>query len=427
LWLKQAKRNMGRRSTTPQGVQMPASRHAASHHSSRGATAPVLLLLGVTGCLGGPLLRNFASPLRAAVTRGTPLARQASLRGDGHRVHADEVQETTRRGLALSGALVAAFPGHPAAIAEEVVEDAGAPKMQRLLISLGDNEALDKELKFWLDACKMAILTESKDADGSRTAVVGFGSKSLFGIELKVDPAVKKRKSPRLLNYNVMQPFVDPLNFLQISSTDKVYQIFSNVEKSGGASLIGSAGFIDVESPRGVPVRIVPRSINPSFELVSFNIEVPAFEPTVKFYQRSFGMQEVSYSPEEPPVQKLSVFLNSPAGGPKLLLSPVPDGRLKDRKLDEFEGVLMVASDATSVSNSATAAVQKAVLEQAAKDKEEERMDAIAKQQGVTRKKADNPTKAKPAVEVLDKTTRIDDGLGNILFVTSKTNFEASA
>merc|ERR1719401_358353 len=176
------------------------------------------------------------------------------------------------------------------------------------------------------------------------------------------------------------------------------------------------------ESPRGVPVRFVPRGEDAerSVELVSFNIEVPAFEPTVKFYKRAIGMKEIDYSENEPPIQKFSKYLQTAAGGPNLLLVPVPDGRLKERALDEFEGVLVIASNRAEVGKAATAAVELTAKE----DEETQRqLESTRTKQSYDDDGNVIPVKrkgkvAKPSVQVQDKTTVIDDG--NVIPVKRK-------
>jgi len=277
-------------------------------------------------------------------------------------------------------------------------------------------------------------LRQGEGPDGLRSVVLGFGGEGAkdganFGFEVKLDPEVLKRPRPRLLNYDVLQPTVDALNFVQVSATGKIIEIFGRVQNSGGASLIGDASYVDVESPRGVPVRMIPRTTKPTVELVSFNIEVPAFEATTKFYQRAFGLKELKYPGSEPPVQKLSAYLGSDAGGPNLLLSPVPDGRLKERPLDEFEGLLMVAPSASDVGKAASSAAEKALQELAEKEaalKERRRLAKEGGEQVSSLKRLLGGTKAKPSVAMQDKTARVNDGLGNIVFVSDQSDFDRS-
>jgi len=330
----------------------------------------------------------------------------------------------SRRREALAGLLVASQAPLCSARAESAA-DVG--RLQRVVVTVGDKEAMDKEIKFWTEACEMKVLSDGvgSDGDGLRSVVFGFGSERSgdnFGIEIKVDPAVLGRRTPRLLNYSVMQPTVDAFCFLQIGGRGKVFDIFQRVENSGGSSLIGDARYVDVESPRGVPVRFVPReNANISVELIALNIEVPAFAPTLKFYKRVCNFEELKYPASEPPIQKLSALLQSSAGGPKLLLSPVPDGRVKERNLDEFENLVIVAPSAQAVFKAAESAVSLAAQE----DKQREEDEKLKLQQTSGGKEFQRQgTQARPAAKMVDKRARIDDGVGNIIFVQDTADFE---
>ncbi|CAK0863511.1 unnamed protein product, partial [Prorocentrum cordatum] len=279
----------------------------------------------------------------------------------------------TRRGAALlPGALAALLPAAPAAHAlEDATPAASSAKFQRVVVNVGDKASIDKEVFFWTEAARMKVISDKVGADGLRSVVLGYPGDSSGGalLEVKLDPAVLKRPMPKLLNYEVMQPTVNALNFVQIGLKGKIMELFQKVQESGGASTNGDPSYIDVESPRGVLVRLLPRDDpQPRVELISLNIEVPAFEPVVKFYQRSMGLQRLEYDPADPPITKFSILMGSTLGGTNLLLSPVPDGRLKDRRLDEFEGVVMTAPNVRKVVDDATAAVQKAAEEAAAKE-----------------------------------------------------------
>lgn len=242
-----------------------------------------------------------------------------------------------------------------------------------------------------------------------------------------------KRPTPRLLNYAVMQPTVDALGFVQVSSTGKIIDLFTKVQNAGGTALFGDATYLDVESPRGVAVRMVPRETKPEVEIVSLNVEVPAFEATTKFYRRVLGMQDEKYPESDPPVQKLSALLTSEAGGAKLLLSPVPDGRMKDRELDEFEGMLIVSptgSDATV--KAAKFAMDVAEKESAEKDEElasklRQAESGGAGQQARAEIKAairarSSGTQFKPEVKTDSFAPLIDDGVGNMFFVAGPSD-----
>jgi len=315
-----------------------------------------------------------------------------------------------------------------------------AARLQCLLVSVADKEALDKEVKFWTEACKMKVLGDY-DETGKKTVIVGFreapeGSGAEFGvppppgppfgIKLQLDPAIAKRPLPRLLNYDVMQPTVNPLNFIQVSTKDSTIDVFARVQASGGSSLIGDTTYLDVESPRGVAVRFVKKERKPEVvDLLSFNIEVPAFEPVVKLYQRAFGFKELKYPTDEPPIQAFSVYLSARGGGPKLLLSPVPDQRLKERNLDEVEGLLLVSPDYPALSLQAETAVELLKKEEEQKREAEKKRAAEQAAKGKRmseedndRKKAkDKETQVKPEFQKADTLSKINDGLGNILFL----------
>lgn len=349
---------------------------------------------------------------------------------------ASGVAALRRRDLAIAAGVFMPFASGPSvesALAE--AGDSSNVRLQRLLISIGSNEDLEKELKFWTEALEMKILSDRVGSDGNRAVVVGYGPESrdkggFFGIEFKVDPAVLKRPRPKLLNYDVMQPTVNALNFVQVTAKGKAIEIFQRVESSGGATLIGDAKYVDMESPRGVPVRAIPQAETPSVQLVCFNVEVPAFDAVVRFYKRLFGLKELKYPSAGAPVQKLSVLLESGAGGPQLLLSPVPDGRLKDRNLDEFEGVQVVSAGTADVEKKADVFVAEIKEEVAAKIKAAQekwvkeqtaagRQVTIADAPKVGRQKL-----PKPSVQKLDKTVRLDDGVGNILLLSGYDDFE---
>jgi len=295
------------------------------------------------------------------------------------------------------------------------------------VVSIGSEERLERELKFWVNALQMKKIAEFTGADGFKSTVIGFGDDDKgFGIEFKMDPSILKRKQPSILNYAVMQPYVDALNFVQVGSKDKIVDVFGRVQANGGNALIGDESHVDVESPRGVQVRIVTRETEPSVELVSFNVEVPAFDAVTKFYKRSFGMQEFEYPPEEPMVQKLSVLLGSDSG-PNLLLCPTPDGRLKERDLDAFENVVVVANDPSSTVSAAQKAVELNKQEDA--EKEEQLKVKLAQlpadrrsslEEAVERRRSS--TLAKPKVMERGSFPLIDDGVGNLVIVASQAD-----
>lgn len=290
-------------------------------------------------------------------------------------------------------------------------------KLQRTVIDVGSNDALDKELKFWTTACSLKVLSDTADAKGNRTAVVGFDSS--YGIEIKVDPAALTRKTPTLLNWSVMQPTVGALNFHQLTGKGQVFDIYNRVESSGGTSLIGDARYLDCESPRGVQVRIVPRETPPSVELVGLNIEVPAFAAALKLYGKFAGYSEITYNvAEEPPIQERSALLESPAGGPKLLLSPVPDFRVKQRDRDEFVNLGFVSPDVKKSAQAAQAAIAAVETDERAND-EAARSRFLEKGEPVP-EVVRKGTLPRPSLENADGQLRLDDGVGNILVVSGQ-------
>eukprot|EP00416_Gambierdiscus_australes_P040766 CAMPEP_0171104308 /NCGR_PEP_ID=MMETSP0766_2-20121228/60381_1 /TAXON_ID=439317 /ORGANISM="Gambierdiscus australes, Strain CAWD 149" /LENGTH=425 /DNA_ID=CAMNT_0011564915 /DNA_START=47 /DNA_END=1324 /DNA_ORIENTATION=- len=335
-----------------------------------------------------------------------------------------------RRSTLLAGTAAVGIPSAATAEGPVVQSTPSTAKIQRVLVNVGNKEALEKEVKFWTEACQMKVLSDVSTQDGNREVAVGFTPESErggFALLVKEDPAVLKRPSPRLLNYDVMQPTVNALNFMQIGATGKVVEIFNRVQNAGGASLFGDFAYLDVESPRGVSARMVPRGLDPTVEFISFNVEVPAFEGVTKFYKRSLGLKELRYSDADPPVQPLSVFLGSDLGGPNLLLSPVPDQRLKNRALDEFEGLLLLSPDVAEVARASEAAM--ALNEREEREKEEKikrdsQQAQIIGRQGPSLDAYLEGTRARPTVQVLGKTARLDDGVGNVLFVTDQTDFE---
>jgi len=352
----------------------------------------------------------------------------------------DFVGPSRRRDVSLVGLLVAAgapgleraanaeaSPGSsPKAVASEPATapataskatGPAAAKIQRTVIDVADSAAVDKEIKFWKEACMMKVVSDSKGSDGNRVVEVGFGEKSdAYTIEIKVDPSAATRKRPSLLNYSVMQPTVPALNFTQIGAPGQIFDMYARVENSGGSALVGDARYLDCESPRGVQVRLVPRSTKPSVELVSLNVEVPAFDATVKFYKRTCGFSEIKYQDSEAPIQKLSVYMTSSAGGPKLLLSPVPDYRVMQRDRDCFVNFVITAPSAQQVASAAEKAIElgKQELE---KKKEEEKKRLISAGEKVPDEIVLEGTISRPTLKLDGKEVVIDDGIGNIIVV----------
>lgn len=390
--------------------------------------AIVATRLGATGFLppaapsGGEFGRLL---LRGA---GAGAAQEAQLEA------ASTPSQRRRDALAAAAAAAVASASAAPALAEEVV---GGPssRLQRVVVNVGDQAALDAELKFWTEAALMKKLGDFVGADGLRSVVVGYGAESSgkdsrFALEIKVDPAVLNRRRPRSLNYEVMQPTVDAMCFMQIGISGKSMEIFGRVQNSGGASIFGDATYLDAESPRGVPMRFVIRPTAPAIELVSFNIEVPAFEPTVRFYKRTFGFKEDEYPETDPPIQKKSVLLTGD-GGPDLLLSPVPDGRLKERALDEFENMLMVTNDPAVTNKAAEDAI--AIATQEEKEYEEKFMARLRQLKKGSKEEEQlekaikayrTGTRSRPGFQTMSGQNMINDGVGNFVSLSSPANFD---
>eukprot|EP00913_Durusdinium_trenchii_P031008 g29041.t2 len=323
----------------------------------------------------------------------------------------------SRRGASL---LALSLPSAAQAEGSSSVQ-AAQVGLQRVVVDVGNNEGMEKELKFWTKACQMKVLSDGAGADGARSVTVGYGPETLrlkkrkgvhcgdpgvkddgsFAIEIKVDPSVLTRKRPSLLNYSVMQPTVNALNFTQITQPDQIFDMYARVEDSGGTSLLGDARYLDCESPRGVQVRMVPREGPPSVEIVSLNIE------------------ETKYEVDEELKIPYSILLKSQSGGPKLLLCPVPDYRIKQRDRDEFVSLLMLTPNAQEVATSAEKAI-----EQKKKDEEErEQLLLAGKSPDDAPKKG---TRADPSVEMVGSDVRINDGVGNILIVSDRSSFRSA-
>lgn len=311
----------------------------------------------------------------------------------------------SRRGASL---LALSLPSAAQAEGSSSVQ-AAQVGLQRVVVDVGNNEGMEKELKFWTKACQMKVLSDGAGADGARSVTVGYGPEKddgSFAIEIKVDPSVLTRKRPSLLNYSVMQPTVNALNFTQITQPDQIFDMYARVEDSGGTSLLGDARYLDCESPRGVQVRMVPREGPPSVEIVSLNIE------------------ETKYEVDEELKIPYSILLKSQSGGPKLLLCPVPDYRIKQRDRDEFVSLLMLTPNAQEVATSAEKAIVLAKEEQKKKDEEErEQLLLAGKSPDDAPKKG---TRADPSVEMVGSDVRINDGVGNILIVSDRSSFRSA-
>mmetsp|Transcript_3818 Transcript_3818/g.6873 ORF Transcript_3818/g.6873 Transcript_3818/m.6873 type:complete len:428 (-) Transcript_3818:43-1326(-) len=342
---------------------------------------------------------------------------------------ADDSDLSTRRRDVSLAMLTLAAPAHAEEVASSSPTIQTSPmKLQRVVVDVGNAEAMEKELKFWVGAAGMKVLSDSTGDDGQRSVTVGYipeKEEGSFAIEIKVDASVLTRKRPSQLNYSVMQPTVNALNFTQVSQPDTVFDMYARVEASPGTSLVGDARYLDCESPRGVQVRMVPRKGEPSIELVSLNIEVPAFKPTVKFYERVGGLKETTYNEaEEAPIQKFSVLLESEAPGPKLLLCPVPDFRVKQRDRDEFVGLVMASQNPQQVASAAEKAIEVAMKEEAEKDEEERQKLLLAGKPIPEKKKLQ--TLARPTVEMDGKMARLNDGVGTMVRVAEAREFRAA-
>ncbi|CAE7867894.1 unnamed protein product [Symbiodinium sp. KB8] len=118
-------------------------------------------------------------------------------------------------------------------------------------VFIGNDEQMEKELKFWCGAAGMKVLSDGPGPDGQRSVLVGYLSQKepgAFAIELKIDPSVLTRKRPSLLNYSVMQPTVNALCFTQVSQPDTVFDMYARVEASPGTSMVGDARYLDCEA-----------------------------------------------------------------------------------------------------------------------------------------------------------------------------------
>jgi len=345
----------------------------------------------------------------------------------------EAVPESRRRDLAFAGFAAAVSPGlasaEVAAVAAPVAAVAApvSAKIQRVVVDVADEAELEKEVKFWTKGCQMKVLGQSKDANGNKSSVVGYLDEkdvNSFSLELKVDPSVKTRKPMSLLNWSVMQPTVNALNYVQIGAKESVFQIYDKMESAGGSVMLGDARYMDVESPRGIQLRYAPAGEPFSVTLVSLNVEVPAFDATVKFYERTCGMEEIPYKAKAP-VQELSAYLQSPVGGPKLLLSPVPDFRIKERDRDEFVNILLTSPNSQKVADQAAAAIQFGEEEEKAAT-EREKQAMIARGERVPADFVLKGTLSRPNVDRVGSLTRLNDGVDNLVLVMDTPEFQKS-
>jgi len=424
-------------------VYSPATRATASRPARRRSALPAGLVAAATAATAWIGSRNlstgFAQPQR------NPQALEEQKAGLRRREAAASLAAAA--GIPVLGAELPAFAEEAVngRVTQDIPKDVKAKvsaldtsvasgktdaRLARLLINVENDEAMNAEMTFWTKALGMKVLSDGKVADGNREVIMSFGSEKdagNFAIQARIDPALASRAKPKFLNFDVLQPTVDALNFVQVSQPGKVIDVFEKVQAAGGSAMIGDYGYFDVTSPRDVPVRIVSKEgLAAKVDHICMNIEVPAFEATNKFYQRALGFKEVAYPSEEPPVQQLSKFYASKAGGPKLLLSPVPDKRLKDRQLDEFEGLLAVTGSAPALVTQVQGAVALAEKEQAEKRTKAEEALMGAKGTIKTKEKL-SETVAKPSITPAADTgglSTIDDGLGNFIFVAAQDEFE---
>lgn len=336
-----------------------------------------------------------------------------------------------RDALALASSALTIIPLQASAIQDAVPAAAvqaapaadapsGGARAQRLMVGVKDEDSLKREVKFWTDAMLMKVQKDEKAGDKSR-AVLGYTpEEGGFSLELRVDPRLKNY-FPKFLDVDY-DPMVDSLNFLEINLPGKVKDVFARVQKAEGNSLTGDATkFLDVESPRGVQVRIVTRDVPQKVELIALNVEVPAFEATKLFYNRVFGLQPSKLREGDPKLQPFSEVFSF-GEGPKLAMTPMTDARVRERELDAFEGlVLSVSSPSETV-----AAAEKAVSLGA---EEQKRRDAAADpkaiEKEIKRMKGREPTRSTPAVKLDGDKAVIDDGVGNLLLALPRSAFQA--
>mmetsp|Transcript_98955 Transcript_98955/g.284309 ORF Transcript_98955/g.284309 Transcript_98955/m.284309 type:complete len:437 (+) Transcript_98955:67-1377(+) len=386
----------------------------------------------------------FALLARDAVVRGSVAGSEELLENQASALHLSAYASPRRRDVlvaASAAAFAAGATGQARAELELPVSNneviATPPsKLQRVVVNLGTKEQLSAEVKFWTAALGMKRLGEYIGSDGLQSTVVGFpsgGKEGAFGLELKVDPAVLTRKPPSPVNFKTNLAYIHPLNFIQVGFRGKAGEALSAVQEAGGSSLIGDAEYLDVQSPRGIQLRVAMRQQGePKVEIVSFNVEDQALDDVKRFYIRALGFKEAR-SPEvlsercptrwggdggwdwavdgvsdEEEVelevqksstsnQKLSAYLEG-QGGPTVLLAPIPDGRLQDTELDEFESVVVLAPDI------------QATLQDAEK--------AIAELRG--------GASSRPSMEASGSTAILNDGVGNMISLLGADSFEQS-
>lgn len=332
-----------------------------------------------------------------------------------------------RDALALASSALTIIPLQASAIqdavpasAVEAPAAAGGARAQRLMIGVKDEDSLKREVKFWTDAMLMKVQKDEKAGDKSRAVLAYTPEEGGFSLELRVDPRLKNYL-PKFLDVDY-DPMVDSLNFVEINMPGKVKDVFARVQKAEGNSLTGDATkFLDVESPRGVQVRIVTRDVPQKVELISLNIEVPAFEATKLFYNRVFGLQPSKLREGDPKLQPFSEVFSF-GEGPKLAMTPMTDARVRERELDAFEGLVLSVSSPSETVAAAEKAVSLGAKEQKIRDAA---ADPKAIEKEIKRMRGREPTRSSPAVKLDGDKAVIDDGVGNLLLALPRSAFQA--
>jgi len=266
----------------------------------------------------------------------------------------------------------------------------------------------------------MKVQKDEKAGDKSRAVLAYTPEEGGFSLELRVDPRLKNYL-PKFLDVDY-DPMVDSLNFVEINMPGKVKDVFARVQKAEGNSLTGDATkFLDVESPRGVQVRIVTRDVPQKVELISLNIEVPAFEATKLFYNRVFGLQPSKLREGDPKLQPFSEVFSF-GEGPKLAMTPMTDARVRERELDAFEGLVLSVSSPSETVAAAEKAVSLGAKEQKIRDAA---ADPKAIEKEIKRMRGREPTRSSPAVKLDGDKAVIDDGVGNLLLALPRSAFQA--
>merc|ERR1719387_3197258 len=319
-----------------------------------------------------------------------------------------------RDALALASSALTIIPLQASAIqdavpasAVEAPAAAGGARAQRLMIGVKDEDSLKREVKFWKDAMLMKVQKDEKAGDKSRAVLAYTPEEGGFSLELRVDPRLKNYL-PKFLDVDY-DPMVDSLNFVEINMPGKVKDVFARVQKAEGNSLTGDATkFLDVESPRGVQVRIVTRDVPQKVELIALNIEVPAFEAT--------KLRE-----GDPKLQPFSEVFSF-GEGPKLAMTPMTDARVRERELDAFEGLVLSVSSPSETVAAAEKAVSLGVKEQKIRDAA---ADPKAIEKEIKRMRGREPTRSSPAVKLDGDKAVIDDGVGYLLLALPRSAFQA--